>query len=941
MSSNWPPEGGAGSNAGGYGADDFGIDPDYPSDGTHYGNGTDQDSRAWPGAPQSYTYADDDSSGYGIAAYEGDPRGQTSYPGSHDSTPYGPSSDNPNPYYPNSDGSDAYGANSHNPNSYGSDPYGANTYGADAYGANSSSPSPYGSIPGGQNSYGPESGALSPYDPTPSAPNSYDPASGSPSPYAPTSDGPIPYNSSADNSSAYGRNSYDQGGYGQDPYGRTVRGTGSYYQAPYGETPYGDAAYGETAYGGTPAAESTYSRPAYRELTSGQNGDYALDGSGQDSQAQNGYGRSYRSDGYSANGQPAYDQPASQSAYDQPAYDQPAYDQPGSGPAPATGQDGYYYGAGTQGGSTQNGSTQNGSDALDNGTRGQAANGRGSFSLPSYTERDGGPDSYGRDLYAQEGYGSARSYRGPADPDATSAYQRPPAGSVAGPDTGFFGPVDTGSFARPDTDSFGRPDAGPAARPDAGSFAQRDAGSLDFGDSGVFARPGAASFDEPDSEAFPRSDTGSFGRAEGGAYGRSSSVHGNGRTSGYEPWHDADDDGDGWEGDESDGDWHDEGDSSLLSRRFGDEDDDPGDSGGRGSHGRKKKTKRPRRARNRIAVLASILVAALVVGAIGEYGYHVYSSWHTSRYGDYAGAGTGKVQFVVPQNAALSGLGPALVKAGVIEEVRPFVGAAAAANGANTLQPGVYILHHHMSAADAVSYLLSSGHRLSDTVTIIEGMRASKIAQILAAKTHLPVSQFTELIDHPSQLGLPSWASGAKTAEGFLFPDTYDILPNESPLKILRAMVTEFNNQADAIGLVSEAKKVNTDAWHILIVASMVQAEAGSPQDFGKIARVVWNRLAMKMPLEFDSTVFYAMGTYGTAITKAEESYKSPYNTYANVGLPPGPIGNPGIAAINATLHPPHGGWLYFITDTRHKPYITYFTSSLTQLQQWQATFGN
>jgi UPF0755 protein len=761
MTSNWPPEGGAGSSTGGYDADDFGVDPDYPADGGHYGNGADQGGYGWQSATQSYGHpeADQDSSGYGIAAYEGDPRNQAS----QELAPYSP------PGRP-----DAYGQGSYRQDAYGQGTYTQDSYSQNAYGQNAY----------GQNAYGQDTYSQNGYD----------------------------------------QNGYDQNGYAADSYGRPTQGTASYHQAPYSETP-----YRETPYGDQPAVGGAYGQSGQRELSSGQGGDYALEGPGQDSAPQNGYGRSYPSDGY---------------------------------------DNGYGYGG-------------NGQPA-----RSEPPDDRGDYRHSDYGEQAGGPNPYGHDLYAQEGYNSARSYQELQDPDATSAYQGP----------------STGSFARPE----------------------------------------AGSYDEPDSLAFPRPEPGSFGQADTGAYGRSSSFQGGDRASGYEPWHDADEDGDGWEGDESDGDWHDEGDSNLLSSRFGgDEGDDVQDTGRHGSRRRRKKTKRPRRARGPVALLASILAAALVVGAIGEFGYHKYEAWHTSRYGDYSGLGTGKVDFTVPQNAALSELGSALVKAGVIEEVRPFESAANAANGASTLQPGVYVLRHHMSSANAVAYLLSSAHRLSDAVTIIEGMRASKIAQILSAKTHIPVSQFTQLIDHPSELGVPSWASGAKTAEGFLFPDTYDILPNESALKILRTMVTEFNQQVSAINLVSEAKKVNTDAWHVLIVASLVQAEAGSPSNFGPIARVAWNRYAMKWPLEFDSTVFYAMGTYGTAITKAQESYKSPYNTYANVGLPPGPIGNPGIAAIQATLHPPHGNWLYFITDTRHKPYITHFTNSLSQLQQWQAEFGN
>ncbi len=295
----------------------------------------------------------------------------------------------------------------------------------------------------------------------------------------------------------------------------------------------------------------------------------------------------------------------------------------------------------------------------------------------------------------------------------------------------------------------------------------------------------------------------------------------------------------------------------------------------------------------------------------------------------------------MPPGASLNTLGPQLVKLGIVKEIRPFDSAASAASNAGTLQPGVYLLHHHMSAAEAVTYLLNVKNRLKDQITITEGMRASAIAAALSKQTGIPVSQFTQIIDNPpASLGIPSWSQG-KTAEGFLFPDTYTLLPHESALQILKMMVSEFNTQVAKINLTGEARKVFTTPWHALIVASLVQAEAGNPQDFGKISRVVWNRLGKNMPLEFDSTVFYAMGIYGTAATGAQTHFKSPYNTYLHTGLPPGPIGNPGVATMLAAVHPVKGNILYFITDTRKKPYKTYFTASLSQLQAWQREFGN
>jgi UPF0755 protein len=240
----------------------------------------------------------------------------------------------------------------------------------------------------------------------------------------------------------------------------------------------------------------------------------------------------------------------------------------------------------------------------------------------------------------------------------------------------------------------------------------------------------------------------------------------------------------------------------------------------------------------------------------------------------------------------------------------------------------------------AVQWLLSSAHRTNDKVTIIEGTRASAIAQVLAKQTGKPVSQFTQIIDHPpASLGLPSWAAG-KTAEGFLFPDTYELLPTMTPLQILQRMVSQFKTEIAGINLVAAAHAGSTTPWHVLIVASMAQAEAGSVSDFGPIADVAWNRLQAGMKLQFDSTVFYAMGTYGTYVkTAAQKNYPSPYNTYLHGGLPPGPIGNPGILAIKAALHPPQDHYLYFITDTRHKPYKTHFTSSYAKFQMWQQEF--
>jgi UPF0755 protein len=565
--------------------------------------------------------------------------------------------------------------------------------------------------------------------------------------------------------------------------------------------------------------------------------------------------------------------------------------------------------------------------------------------------------------------GSGYQWQGPygaADPLAPASYDTGSSyagGSAPGYDTGSFGGADTsshsgwaftpgasgydsdpldqgtGSPSGPSAGGFG-PDSGTFGRPDTGSFGRPDSGSFGRGDSGTFGRPEIGSFgrdEDYDGDRDPSQDTGSIRWTSGPPAvklradrdGEDPAVPARralpAGAGGYADWRD----------DPVDDDWEDGPDGGLLSRRFGRGGGrEPGD--GRGGRAR---SRRPRRLRSKAAFTAAILTVALVTGIAAAFGYKFVHTWINDRYGDYSGAGTGTVKITVGQGATLAGLGPVLLKNGVIMALRPYDTAAAAAPSTVSLQPGVYQLNHHMNSAIAVKYLLSPKYRSTVKVTIVEGKRASEIAAQLNAKTGLKESDFLKLINHPpASLGLPSWAKGT-TAEGFLFPDTYSFLPGESALQILQTMVHNFNDKVASINLASAAPLVHTTPWHVLIVASMAQAESG-PDDFGKVARVAWNRLSQNMALHFDSTVFYGLGIPGNqqaAATNAEVKKDTQYNTYIHTGLPPGPIGNPGLDAIKAALHPTHGTWLYFITDLKTNK--TYFTASYTQFLQWQKKF--
>jgi UPF0755 protein len=217
-----------------------------------------------------------------------------------------------------------------------------------------------------------------------------------------------------------------------------------------------------------------------------------------------------------------------------------------------------------------------------------------------------------------------------------------------------------------------------------------------------------------------------------------------------------------------------------------------------------------------------------------------------------------------------------------------------------------------MQASLAFAALTNPKNVVQTTVTLPEGKRAVDVIAIIAKKTKIPLKNFQQVLAHPSQLGLPSYADGK--VEGYLFPATYAIVPHETALQILQAMVQRFNVEAQGIDLVNAAKAAQLTPTQLIIEASLAQAEGGSVSDYPKIAEVIHNRLAIGMHLQFDSTVLYGLGKYAVSATIKQTQTPGPYNTYLNAGLPAGPISNPGDAAIQGILHTDHGNWLYFLT---------------------------
>lgn len=329
-----------------------------------------------------------------------------------------------------------------------------------------------------------------------------------------------------------------------------------------------------------------------------------------------------------------------------------------------------------------------------------------------------------------------------------------------------------------------------------------------------------------------------------------------------------------------------------------------------------------RRKRRGVSGCLPVLVALAVVAGLLFFGVTRGIDFVQDQFGeaeDYPGPGTGQVTFEVVSGDSISDMGRNLKDAGVVASVEAFTSAAADNPEATSIQAGFYSLKKEMKADDVVQILVDPGNvnKGIEKVTFPEGLTVEQIVDILVDNSDFKRKDVTRVLADPEALGLPDYAEG--NPEGYLFPATYLVAPRSTPESFLRGMVDRWEQAADEAGLEDAAEALGLTPHELMTVASLVEAEGrGGVTD--KIARVIYNRLETTGyptfgKLEIDATVNYALGRSLVAIPSAEDlEVDSPYNTYANTGLPPGPIEAPGDAAIQAASNPADGDWLFYVT---------------------------
>jgi UPF0755 protein len=286
-----------------------------------------------------------------------------------------------------------------------------------------------------------------------------------------------------------------------------------------------------------------------------------------------------------------------------------------------------------------------------------------------------------------------------------------------------------------------------------------------------------------------------------------------------------------------------------------------------------------------------LLAAALVAGGALLYGFQLYRA---------PGPAERPVTLVIEPGTGVSGIGGALQNAGLIADARLFRLFAAATDQARDLRAGEYEFPARVSYAEILAQLVA-GRTLTRFLTIPEGLTGVEVSALVNAAAAM------------------RGAASNTPPEGSLLPETYDYKWGADRAAMLARMQAAMEKTLAELWPQRAGDLPLATAQEALVLASIVEKETGIAGERRKVAGVFVNRLRLGMPLQADPTVIYALtlgrAPLGRALTRADWQVDSPYNTYRIRGLPPGPIANPGRAAIEAALNPERHDYIYFVAD--------------------------
>ncbi|MBZ4486378.1 endolytic transglycosylase MltG [Microbacterium sp. cx-55] len=354
----------------------------------------------------------------------------------------------------------------------------------------------------------------------------------------------------------------------------------------------------------------------------------------------------------------------------------------------------------------------------------------------------------------------------------------------------------------------------------------------------------------------------------------------------------------------------------------------------------------PDKRRRRIGGWIALIVVVALVGGIAGGGFWVWNTyedrirafmgWEEPAEFD-AGTEGEATTITIASGDAGPQVSQKLYDAGVTRTPDSLYDYMIENNVGFTFQPGVFTLRTHMTSAAVITALEDPANRMENSTQLREGLTVEQSLTTISEQMTVPIEDLQAAVADPAAYGVP-----ADSLEGWLFPATYTFDPGTTAPQIIQRMVDRTVQSLDAAGVPVD------DRQRILTIASIIQREARSTEDFYKVSRVIQNRLDPGNQetfglLQMDSTAQYGFNELhdGTASSSAEAlADDNPWNTYVHPGLPVGPISNPGDTAIDAAMSPAEGNWLYFVTvnlDTGETVFTATAAEHNQAVAQWRA----
>jgi UPF0755 protein len=304
---------------------------------------------------------------------------------------------------------------------------------------------------------------------------------------------------------------------------------------------------------------------------------------------------------------------------------------------------------------------------------------------------------------------------------------------------------------------------------------------------------------------------------------------------------------------------------------------------------------RPSRSVPKVLGFGLLTVAVVAMLMVGGFGFWVIRQVNpTGDPGD-------KVNFTVNKGDDVDAISTRLERAGIITNAKVFRGYVARKGGLKDLQPGYYTVRPRDSMGNILGTLRTPPALTFEKVTFPEGFTVEAVAKRLSSKVPRLNSTTFQQVASAGKVRSRFEPDDVTSLEGLLFPDTYQVAGNENEEAVAKRMIDRMERVATQQGI-EKPPFGGFTPYQILIIASIIEREARVDEDRGKIARVIYNRLGNKMPLEIDATLLYRADP-STPFAQLRD-IDTPYNTYMHEGLPPTPIANPGAASIKAALNP-------------------------------------